>query len=401
MNIEAIERIELERITKLLESKGLTVEQLHKHTQDQAEKENIGFTHSDEVTEIRIEKHKSIPVAPVEEEVPITKLCNGQVFKNYKELCILMGWKIYSGGRAKKLQWEELGRMCKYHKQGNRIVIDEVYQYELDKVDKRRENRGNGRISTFYNEFETLMLLLLNEAPSDQLEFTITQLMLMAGFVNDDYRKYKYQKALLSKEIQEVNNIEIDSMLINKFYEVFQNGFSKTARGTLRTMERRFLINVEEITMIRTFERVKSPISGKMKKVYNQDRKATKEEIKILLAEKRKLMELLECKNINELYKKSLANRFYIELKAILEEKYNISFDYKSYRATLNKEALTKEVEELVEVVTVEELMEAINNKALDKGNKDYNVKVLNQVNGFKESNQEILKQLSNTLIAI
>ena len=39
-------------------------------------------------------------------------LKNGQVFKNYKELCGFMGWEIKSGN-AKIAQFKELDRICK------------------------------------------------------------------------------------------------------------------------------------------------------------------------------------------------------------------------------------------------------------------------------------------------
>lgn len=57
MNYEEIERKELEAITKMLASKGLSLEQLQKHSQEKAEKVDIGFIPSDEVTEVIIKKH--------------------------------------------------------------------------------------------------------------------------------------------------------------------------------------------------------------------------------------------------------------------------------------------------------------------------------------------------------
>lgn len=55
------------------------------------------------------------------------KLQVGQVFKNYKELCGFVGWNIKSGN-AKIAQFKELDTICKWHKEGNKIIIDEVYE---------------------------------------------------------------------------------------------------------------------------------------------------------------------------------------------------------------------------------------------------------------------------------
>lgn len=58
-------------------------------------------------------------------------LKNGQVFKNYKGLCEFMGWKS-TGGDYKKARLKELDSLCRWHKEGNKIVIDEVLKEEAE-----------------------------------------------------------------------------------------------------------------------------------------------------------------------------------------------------------------------------------------------------------------------------
>ena len=50
-----------------------------------------------------------------------------KTYKNYKELCVAMDWKI-TDGSSKKKQLKELESLCKYHKEGNKFVIDEVFE---------------------------------------------------------------------------------------------------------------------------------------------------------------------------------------------------------------------------------------------------------------------------------
>ena len=59
-------------------------------------------------------------------------------YKNYKAICEAMGWEITSGN-SKKKQMKELERCCKYHKEGNKFVIEEIYETPLPIVDKRKE----------------------------------------------------------------------------------------------------------------------------------------------------------------------------------------------------------------------------------------------------------------------
>lgn len=48
-----------------------------------------------------------------------------KVYKNYKELCEVMDWKT-TGGTYKKARIKDLECLCKYHKEGNTIIIDEI-----------------------------------------------------------------------------------------------------------------------------------------------------------------------------------------------------------------------------------------------------------------------------------
>ena len=59
-----------------------------------------------------------------------------KTYKNYKELCVAMDWKI-ADGNSKKKQLKELESLCEYHKEGNKFVIDEVYDTPLPIEDGR------------------------------------------------------------------------------------------------------------------------------------------------------------------------------------------------------------------------------------------------------------------------
>lgn len=355
-------------------------------------------------TNLLIKERESMELEVIELQAPVAEvqasegdlgLTVGRVFKNYKQLCKFMEWKVKTG-KSKIAQMKEFDTICKWHKEGNKIVIDEVYSKSIDKVDNRVNNKGTGKKSIYYQDFEILMMLLLEKAPGEYLEFTITQLMQMVGMVNEDYCKYKYAQKLLAEET------EISIEEINQFYEVHQKLLSQGARTCLNNLKKAYLIYLTEITMIRAFEIVPAKEENKkpIRKYY--DRVATKEEIKKILIEKRKLMELMGCKNMNEIYKKNLNRRFYRELRVILEEKFNISFDYTSYRAVLNKEAITKELNEIAEIIKPEELIESINSKSYKKSTNEYNKKVIDRVGMVEGFNLEAnAKRLSNNLILV
>ena len=65
------------------------------------------------------------------------KLINGMVVKNYKELCSLVEEEI-KDGNSKKAQMKEFERYFKYHKEGHKFVIDEVFDTPLPIEDSRK-----------------------------------------------------------------------------------------------------------------------------------------------------------------------------------------------------------------------------------------------------------------------
>ena len=67
----------------------------------------------------------------------IENLYEGQIIKNYRELCRLIGEKVADGGHSKMCQMREFERYVKYHKEGNKLIIDEIYDEPKEKIDGR------------------------------------------------------------------------------------------------------------------------------------------------------------------------------------------------------------------------------------------------------------------------
>ena len=65
-----------------------------------------------------------------------------KTYKNWKEICEAMEWKT-TGGTYKKARLKELESMCSYHKNGQQIVIDEIYTKRKDIIDNRGKNKNS------------------------------------------------------------------------------------------------------------------------------------------------------------------------------------------------------------------------------------------------------------------
>ena len=63
----------------------------------------------------------------------LENLSEGQVVKNYKEMCALLSEEIKTGN-AKKYQLKDWERYFSYHKVGHKFVIDEIYNEPVVKI---------------------------------------------------------------------------------------------------------------------------------------------------------------------------------------------------------------------------------------------------------------------------
>ena len=88
-----------------------------------------------------------------------------KIYKNYKELCKEFGWNPNNKGNYKKARLKELDTLCKWHKDGNKIVIDEIYNTPKDKEDNRVNNGGNN--TSNYNEVDILLYNMLSSIKTD------------------------------------------------------------------------------------------------------------------------------------------------------------------------------------------------------------------------------------------
>jgi hypothetical protein len=66
----------------------------------------------------------------------INKLTTGLLIKNYQELFNLTDESVKTSN-SKNAQLKELERLCLYHKEGNKFIIDEIYDKPLLKQDNR------------------------------------------------------------------------------------------------------------------------------------------------------------------------------------------------------------------------------------------------------------------------
>lgn len=94
----------------------------------------------------------------------IAQIEEQKIYKNWKELCEVVGWSNM-GGSTKKKYCKLLSNICKYHKEGHKIIIEEIYEEPLSIINGRETNKKNYPqyvIEEKYNKSIGIYKIILN-----------------------------------------------------------------------------------------------------------------------------------------------------------------------------------------------------------------------------------------------
>ena len=152
------------------------------------------------------------------------------VYKNWKELCNIIGWDATKGGNYKQSRLKELDTLCNYHKEGNKIVIDEIFEVAKEKVDKRANNGNNGHSTSKYTMIDTL---IHNQLYGYDRILTKNQILQIIGISID--------KDNITKECN------VNEYTINDFMEVYNSIVNKLIDTSLDRMNKNKIIEYSKV----------------------------------------------------------------------------------------------------------------------------------------------------------
>lgn len=282
----------------------------------------------------------------------------GDTYKNYKELCIVLGEKTKTGN-AKKAQLKEWERFFKYEKEGNKFIITHVYDIPLPE---------NNNKTKYIPTIEKLILdKVVQFGNKGKVFISKSQLMQELKMINENYTFAKYKQLRLAKHM----NISLEE--VEEFYMTSDDLLKRNIEAALNSLRNQSLIfwtNAMTLCFIETHAEtnVKNKIKAtKEEKTneYNENtvsfsaikpvsyqtfRKATKEEIELILQVEKEILDKYNCKSISEIFKKGLKNKFYKEVKEILFDTANIYYYFNSYEIIANEKYIYSKWEELQEL---------------------------------------------------
>ena len=229
-----------------------------------------------------------------------------KIYKNWKELCEEVGWKT-TGGTYKKSREKDLNDICHYHKEGNKIVIDEIFGELSEETDKRKNNGGNSTKSireddgrkkknAIYKELDDIILnYLYCHTSDDTVNVTKKQLL---------------RKCEFDISVQETN--EYSKETISDVMDVYRSILSHAVDSSLKRLEKKGFINYKYTFMVHykgEWRLATDEEEMKIKAVEEQ----VKEEMKIknvfLLNEEMQMIYYNKCSKV--CYKKDICYLYY------------------------------------------------------------------------------------------
>lgn len=251
----------------------------------------------------------------------IAKLEVGKTFKNYKELCVELGWEVKKSTDTKNAQFKELSRYCKYSKQGHKFYIEEVYDSPLPKVD----NRGKDSV---YGKLVQLLIADLLAQCEGHVSISRSRLMTTIGMVNINYGECKE----LVKKLSKYTGIE--EKIIYDFYNTSASSFKSVIETALNNLMDKRVIMYNKVIKI-------SETGSYITRIANEF------ELELIMEIEKDTLEQLGYKEISAVRVSKDWRKFRSITKRQLHEQSNIAFYYTAYDITINSKYILEECHEL------------------------------------------------------
>ena len=165
----------------------------------------------------------------------VYRLKEQQNVKNYKKLCNLLEVPVKEG-KAKILQIKEFERFFRFHKISTCYVINEIYELEREKIDKRKDATKMGNNSKYSRNIQSLIIDLLAQSKNERLCLSVGALLDKLGMVNGNY-------LLARRNIPKLSElINVPESNCYDFYNYTQKDLKTKLESALNSLRRRALV---------------------------------------------------------------------------------------------------------------------------------------------------------------
>ena len=339
------------------------------------------------------------------EEIIKIKLSIGMAIKNYREMCFILEEKEKKG-KSRLLQIANWERYFKWHKDGQKFIINEVFEMPIDKIDNRGKTENNK--AKYLTNIESLILNLLVQGGSlgyGKVFLSKNKILRELKMINNNYAFCKLRLPKLSEFMN------IDNEVIKEWYDSTSRMLESNLDSALKNLESQSLIFwSKEITIAKAIplaEINKNKISKTKvidqydEEIINYDyyatnevvlqyREGTDDEKRFILYTEKEILKEMGLDNKSQVIACGLWQDFIERVNNILLDKLNIAFYYKSYKILFNLEHVLENID--INDFKLTDFIETIEKKKLNEG-------IINRIENNAINRQERAKKKKEKII--
>ncbi|OLS37921.1 hypothetical protein BTR22_05270 [Alkalihalophilus pseudofirmus] len=262
----------------------------------------------------------------------ISNLTEGQIIKNYRELCVVLGIKYKEGSDSRKAQITELETYCDFEKKGHKYIITKIFNERKQKIDGRGKSEGSRSNNGKYSPYFKPLLLNMVAREGGEIIKTKNQLFKETKLVNINY-------SYCGENIPQLSLLlEIDERVIYDFYNINSSNLRSTVESSLKSLENQAYIIYEKVACVCTTN--------------NNHRLATADEKDLIVKSLGYALDDYNFKSLSQARQSSQWKEFRKcinrHLNSLSERK--LSYSYDAYRITLNEERLIRDHKALLDI---------------------------------------------------
>lgn len=293
----------------------------------------------------------------------LSKLQEGMVIKNYKELCGLLGVEIQTG-KSKQAQLKLFQNAVKYTQNGHSFKIIEISN-NLESFNNQVDIKSKRKEINYIGDIELLVMNLLSNIDNDTLIISKSKILRELYMVNHNYHECKKRTTKLS------NYLNIDTLLINEWYDSTSSMLKRNLEKSLCNLENNSLIRWNKVVMVceqiplipniqphiiideHDEEVVQYVINSECNSYF---RISTKEERLFIMDIETEFKNALGLYNDNELVAIGQYDNMKEYVNSKLLERYNISFYYDAYEIEYIGDNVKKALDRENEIISKNKL---------------------------------------------
>lgn len=257
-------------------------------------------------------------------KIDVNRLTVGQVFKNRRAMCEFLNQEYIPNKTASMSQTRVWQRYIGWEKDGQKIIITDIYHIPLSKDDGRNFN-GTQKYQkliedimlAYFDSTVTYNENILNHKVEDgsiELSLTLNQIMYICGMVNEKYINTNIKNILVDMGYTMFN--------INDFFTRTKSKFRSIIDNALSNMNKRKIINYKKNAVI---------IDGTNHRIATE-----KEEEVITNIEKRVLSEM-EYDSIVNIFLSYKTDEYHRKINKYIKDEFGWDGVYRCYTVRVNR----------------------------------------------------------------